>query len=56
MYGHIAQLAQAEKKGIEEAGGSVDIYQYVSFTQPLQPVLSTPHGGACFFLRTRADD
>jgi NAD(P)H dehydrogenase (quinone) len=27
MYGHIAQLAEAEKKGIEAAGGSVDIYQ-----------------------------
>jgi len=27
MYGHIATMAQAEKKGIEEAGGSVDIYQ-----------------------------
>jgi len=27
MYGHIAKLAQAEKKGIESAGGSVDIYQ-----------------------------
>jgi NAD(P)H dehydrogenase (quinone) len=27
MYGHIRQLAEAEKKGIEEAGGSVDVYQ-----------------------------
>ncbi|KAI5776514.1 putative NADH-quinone oxidoreductase [Geopyxis carbonaria] len=27
MYGHIAQLAEAEKKGIEAAGGSADIYQ-----------------------------
>jgi len=27
MYGHIAQLAQAEKKGIEAAGGTVDLYQ-----------------------------
>ncbi|KAF2278111.1 minor allergen Alt a 7 [Westerdykella ornata] len=26
-YGHIRQLALEEKKGIEEAGGSVDIYQ-----------------------------
>lgn len=29
MYGHVAQLADSEKKGIEEAGGSVDVYQYV---------------------------
>lgn len=27
MYGHIAKLAEAEKKGIESAGGSADIYQ-----------------------------
>lgn len=27
MYGHIKTLAEAEKKGIESAGGSVDIYQ-----------------------------
>ncbi|CCX10857.1 NAD(P)H:quinone oxidoreductase, type IV [Pyronema domesticum] len=27
MYGHVAQLAEAEKKGIEAAGGSADIYQ-----------------------------
>jgi len=27
MYGHIAQLAEAEKKGIEQAGGTADIYQ-----------------------------
>ncbi|KAE8371721.1 flavo protein-like protein [Aspergillus bertholletiae] len=27
MYGHIAQLAEAEKKGIESAGGKADIYQ-----------------------------
>lgn len=29
MYGHIKQLAEAEKKGIEAAGGSADIFQYV---------------------------
>jgi len=29
MYGHLGQLAQAEKKGIEAAGGTVDLYQYV---------------------------
>ncbi|KAM3429330.1 hypothetical protein MY4824_008297 [Beauveria thailandica] len=27
MYGHIKQLADAEKKGIEKAGGTVDVYQ-----------------------------
>jgi NAD(P)H dehydrogenase (quinone) len=27
MYGHILRLAEAEKVGIENAGGSVDIYQ-----------------------------
>ncbi|KAF4310066.1 putative minor allergen alt a 7 protein [Botryosphaeria dothidea] len=27
MYGHIKTLAEAEKKGIEAAGGSVDIFQ-----------------------------
>ncbi|PVH99214.1 benzoquinone reductase [Periconia macrospinosa] len=27
MYGHIKQIAEAEKKGIEEAGGKADLYQ-----------------------------
>ena len=27
MYGHIKQLAEAEKKGIEAAGGKADIFQ-----------------------------
>lgn len=27
MYGHIATLAEAEKKGIESAGGTADVYQ-----------------------------
>ncbi|KAF2869349.1 minor allergen Alt a 7 [Massariosphaeria phaeospora] len=27
MYGHVKTLADAEKKGIEEAGGTVDMYQ-----------------------------
>ncbi len=30
MYGHIKQLAEAEKKGIEAAGGQVTMYQYAS--------------------------
>jgi NAD(P)H dehydrogenase (quinone) len=29
MYGHIATLAEAEKAGIEAAGGSATIYQFV---------------------------
>lgn len=35
MYGHVGTLAQAEKKGIEAAGGQVDIYQYVNSCQKL---------------------
>lgn len=27
MYGHIRQLAEAERRGIEAAGGSADLYQ-----------------------------
>lgn len=27
MYGHIKTLVDAEKKGIEAAGGTVDVYQ-----------------------------
>ncbi|EAU90770.1 NADH:quinone oxidoreductase [Coprinopsis cinerea okayama7 len=27
LYGHVAKLAEAEKAGIEEAGGKADIYQ-----------------------------
>ncbi|KAJ7617317.1 NADH-quinone oxidoreductase [Roridomyces roridus] len=27
MYGHIAKMAEAQKKGIEEAGGSAEIFQ-----------------------------
>jgi NAD(P)H dehydrogenase (quinone) len=30
MYGHIRQLAEAEKKGIEAAGGEATLYQYVT--------------------------
>ncbi|KAA8893320.1 flavo protein-like protein [Sphaerosporella brunnea] len=41
MYGHITQLAEAEKKGIEAAGGSVEIYQ-VPETLP-QEVLTKMH-------------
>lgn len=34
MYGHVAKLALAEKKGIEEAGGTADLYQYVILNSP----------------------
>ena len=29
MYGHIAKIAEAEKAGIEAAGGKADVFQYV---------------------------
>ncbi|KAG6860723.1 hypothetical protein C0995_008166 [Termitomyces sp. Mi166 len=32
-YGHIAKLAEAVKKGVHEAGGSAEIFQYVVFFQ-----------------------
>ena len=38
MYGHIRKLAEAEKAGIEAAGGSADLYQLVF--HPSQPPLS----------------
>jgi NAD(P)H dehydrogenase (quinone) len=44
MYGHIKALAEAEKKGIEAAGGSADIYQ-VKETLP-EEVLTKMHAPA----------
>ena len=41
MYGHIAKLAEAEKKGIEAAGGKADLYQ-VQETLPAE-VLQKMH-------------
>lgn len=41
MYGHIKQLADAEKAGIEKAGGTADIYQFPE-TLPKE-VLSKMH-------------
>jgi NAD(P)H dehydrogenase (quinone) len=41
MYGHIVKLAEAEKKGIEAAGGKVDLYQ-IAETLP-QEALSKMH-------------
>ncbi|KAI1821122.1 quinone oxidoreductase [Xylaria intraflava] len=34
MYGHIAKLAEAEKAGIEKAGGSVDMFQIPETLSP----------------------
>lgn len=44
MYGHIKQLAEAEKKGIEKAGGTADLYQ-VAETLP-EEVLTKMHAPA----------
>ncbi|PLN77913.1 protoplast secreted protein 2 precursor [Aspergillus taichungensis] len=44
MYGHIVQLAEAEKKGIEAAGGKADIYQ-IAETLP-EDVLAKMHAPA----------
>jgi len=41
MYGHVKQLAEAEKTGIEKAGGQADIYQ-VAETLP-EEVLTKMH-------------
>ncbi|KGQ01218.1 NAD(P)H:quinone oxidoreductase, type IV [Paracoccidioides lutzii Pb01] len=41
LYGHIQKLAEAEKKGIEAAGGTADIYQ-IAETLP-QEVLDKMH-------------
>jgi NAD(P)H dehydrogenase (quinone) len=43
MYGHIRQLAEAEKKGIEKAGGTADLYQ-IPETLP-EEVLAKMHAG-----------
>ncbi|EGD90569.1 minor allergen Alt a 7 [Trichophyton rubrum D6] len=44
MYGHIKTLAEAEKKGIEAAGGTADIYQ-IAETLP-EEVLAKMHAPA----------
>jgi len=41
LYGHVAKLAEAEKEGIEKAGGSVTIYQ-IAETLP-QEILTKMH-------------
>lgn len=43
MYGHVAKLAEAEKKGVEAAGGQADIYQCVlKFSQAMMMPLTHP--------------
>ena len=43
MYGHIKQLAEAEKRGVEAAGGTADVYQYVCIIIcQLTPQLTAP--------------
>ncbi|KAJ7046054.1 NADH-quinone oxidoreductase [Mycena alexandri] len=44
MYGHIAKMAESVKKGVEEAGGTVDMYQ-VAETLP-QEVLTKMYAAA----------
>lgn len=44
MYGHIRQLAKAEKKGIEKAGGKADVFQ-IAETLPAE-VLTKMHAPA----------
>lgn len=44
MYGHVRQLAEAEKKGIEQAGGTADLFQ-VAETLP-QEVLDKMYAPA----------
>ena len=40
MYGHISKLAEAEKAGIEAAGGKADLYQSVA---PVLPATNSLH-------------
>ena len=44
MYGHIKQLADAEKAGVEKAGGTADLFQ-IPETLP-QDVLDKMHAPA----------
>lgn len=37
MYGHIQKLAEAEKAGIEAAGGTADLYQYAMTLKNTSP-------------------
>ncbi|OJD21282.1 NAD(P)H:quinone oxidoreductase, type IV [Blastomyces percursus] len=43
MYGHIQQLAEAEKRGIESAGGTADVYQIAeTLTQDVLDKMHAP--------------
>lgn len=40
MYGHVKTLAEAEVKGIQAAGGTVDLFQYESPARNLNSSLA----------------
>jgi NAD(P)H dehydrogenase (quinone) len=40
MYGHIKQLAEAEKAGLKKAGIEADIYQYAAALPLVLPLVS----------------
>lgn len=43
MYGHIAKIAEAEKAGIEAAGGKADVYQWVPHSNSSTVTLASEH-------------
>lgn len=43
MYGHIAKIAEAEKSGIEAAGGKADVYQWVPDSNSSTMTLASEH-------------
>ncbi|RHZ44113.1 Minor allergen Alt a 7 [Aspergillus thermomutatus] len=44
MYGHVQQLAEAEKRGIESAGGQAEIYQIAeTLPQNILDLMHAPH-------------
>lgn len=51
MYGHIAKLAEAEKAGIEAAGGKADLYQWVPI--PIPSIMTRVGGSLSASQRTK---
>ena len=51
MYGHIAKLAEAEKAGIEAAGGKADVYQWVPI--PIPTIMARVGGSLSASQRTK---
>jgi NAD(P)H dehydrogenase (quinone) len=43
MYGHIKQLADAELKGIRDAGGDATVFQYVQSSSLQAPMAIQEH-------------